>query len=345
MTSPIVKIGLVGCGAIVQQVHLDTLRAHPNAEIVAFAEVDEDRRDEVHRRIPDIRAFADYHDLLSKSDAEAVLICLPTALHSEAAIRAFEADKHVYLEKPIATNRKEAEAVVEAGQRAATVGMMGFNYRFSGLHRSAKNALQKGRIGPPVMVRTVFSTASRTLPAWKTSRASGGGVLLDLASHHVDLLRFLFEEEVAEVTAEQWSEQTEHDSATLFLRLTSGLAVQSFFSHRAGAEDRIEVYGRLGKLALDRYTSADIEITSPGFEYGRLPQLKRELQHLIRGIRRVIHSPGEPSFQVALATFIEACRGKTTQYPDLEDGYRSLSVIEAAEHSATTDQPVQLPVC
>lgn len=341
MTSLSVKIGLVGCGAIAQQVHLDTLRAHPNAEISAFAEIDEDRRDEVQRRIPNSRAFADYQDLLSESDVEAVLICLPTALHSEAAIQAFEAGKHVYLEKPIATNRQEAEAVVEAGQRTATVGMMGFNYRFSELHQSAKKTIQKGEIGDPVMVRTVFSTARNTLPAWKTNRASGGGVLLDLGSHHVDQLRFLFEEEIAEVSAQRWSEQTEHDSATLFLRLTSGLAVQSFFSHRASTEDRIEVYGRDGKIALDRYTSSDIEITSPDFEYGRIPKLKRELQHLVRGVRRVIQPPGEPSFQAALATFIAACRGETIRYPDFEDGYRSLSIIEAAEHSATTERPVQ----
>lgn len=336
-------IGLLGCGEIARRVHLEALEKLPGVRVGALAERDPQRLEDAGRRVPTAERFADYRDLLARSDAEAVVVCLPPALHAEAAVQAFEAGRHVYLEKPIATTLDEARAVVEAGRKAGTVGMMGFNYRFGPLHLEAREQLRAGRAGQLVGARTVFSSAPYAQPAWKGTRQSGGGVLLDLASHHADLVRFLFEDEVAEVSAQLLSQESEHDSALVQMRLAGGLPVQSFFTLGSVVEDRFEVYGRAGKLSFDRHTSAGVAFEPAAFEYGRGAQLRRELRRLAGGVRRVLRAPGEPSFAAALTAFAEAAAGRRSDYPTLEDGYRSLAVLAAAERAASTGESVDVP--
>jgi myo-inositol 2-dehydrogenase/D-chiro-inositol 1-dehydrogenase len=339
------KVGLIGCGRIVQLVHLNILTHLPDVQLVALAEPDVQRRVEASRRAPSAVSFEDYQELLKKSEADAVVICLPTALHAEAAVAALEQGKHVYLEKPLATSLDEAQKVVTSWRRAAVVGMIGFNYRFNALYQAVRHAVEAGRVGPVVAARSVFSTPSHPLPAWKQARPSGGGVLLDLASHHVDLVRFFFKQEVQSVSASLRSQRAEQDSAVLHLQLADGLLVQSLFSHSAVDEDCFEIYGQAGKLAVDRYRSLGVEIIETGREFSRL----RSVTHGLRSFR---HGPGllkkllapghEPSYREALMRFVSAIRGGGVASPDLLDGYRSLEVICAAERSAHTGQSVSL---
>ncbi len=337
-----IKVGLIGCGRIAQLVHLKVLARLPGAELVAFAESDPERRQEVRRHAPKATAFDSYQELLKMTDIKAVVICLPPALHAEAAIAAFEAGKHVYLEKPIATNLIDARAVVETCRSSDLVGIMGYNYRFHTLYQAAKQYIQSGQLGDLVGVRTVFSSAARELPDWKQVRRNGGGVLLDLASHHVDLISFLFDEDIVEVSAGLRSQHSECDTAVLQMRLANDLPIQSFFSISAIDEDRFEIYGQAGKLMLDRYNSTKIEITAPAFEYGRLKRARHEIRMLASGFQRIVRQPGEPSYQAALSAFVTAVHKGNAISPNLEDGYRCLSVIEAAEESAGTGRVVSL---
>jgi myo-inositol 2-dehydrogenase/D-chiro-inositol 1-dehydrogenase len=340
------KIGLIGCGDIARLVHLDILRRLPDAELVALAEPDPQRRADAAERAPEAVAFAGYEDLLEMPEVEAVVICLPNALHAEAAVAALEQGKHIYLEKPLATSLHEARRVLAAWRAAGVVGMIGFNFRFHALYQAARRHLQSGRLGELVSARSVFSTKGQTVPAWKQARANGGGVLLDLASHHVDLVHFLFGRVVRDVFAGLRSQRSEGDSVAVHLRLADGLLVQSFFSMNAVEEDRFEIYGQRGKLMVDRYLSLDVEITEPEIDFSRLKQVGRGLRALVgsRHGRDKIAAPGrEPSYQAALSHFVAAARTNRPCSPDFGDGYRSLAVIEAAEESARTGRVVSLP--
>jgi predicted dehydrogenase len=340
------KLGLIGCGWIGRLIHLDILRRMPDAELVALAEPDPQRRAEAAERAPEAVAFAGYKELLEMPEVEAVVICLPNALHAEAAVAALKKGKHIYLEKPLAASLPEARKVLTAWRPAGVVGMIGFNFRFHALYQAARRHLQSGRLGDLVSARSVFSSKAQTVPAWKQARANGGGVLLDLASHHVDLVHFLFGQAVREVFAGLRSQRGEGDSAAVQLRLADGLLVQSFFSMNAVEEDRFEIYGQRGKLMVDRYLSLDVEITEPAINFSRLKQVGRGLRALVgtRHGRDKISAPGrEPSYHAALAHFVAAARANRPCSPDLGDGYRSLAVIEAAEESAQTGRVVSLP--
>jgi myo-inositol 2-dehydrogenase / D-chiro-inositol 1-dehydrogenase len=339
------RVGIIGCGWFAQAVHLPNLRCLPGVELIAFAEPDPDRRQEASRCVPAAVACADYRDLLKIRDLDAVVVSVPTALHAEVAIAAMQLGKHLYLEKPIATSLEEADQVMSAWKQAGVVGMVGFNYRFNALHQAARLQIQAGKIGPIVGVRSVFSTPMRAMPAWKQTRSDGGGVLLDLASHHIDLVRFLFQQDVLMVCADIESRCTEHDTATLHLRLADGLRVQSYFSLCAVDEDRFEIYGQAGKLTVDRYRSLDVEVTDTGGTSAGLHcvtqwlRFPRSVPRLFRKLRSPWH---EPSYRESLSSFVSAVRGHAQASPDLLDAYRSLEVICAAEESARTGRSVSL---
>jgi predicted dehydrogenase len=277
---------------------------------------------------------------------EAVVICLPTALHAATATAAFEAGKHVYLEKPLAASLEDAGRAVAAWQESGRVGMIGFNYRFNPLVQALRRALCAGRIGRPAGAQTVFTSAGGQREGWRGSRSSGGGVLLDLASHHIDLIRYLFEEEIVEVFARLRSAHTEHDGAALELRLRSGVDVQTLAAYSAVEEDSLSIYGPGGKLKVDRYRGLDVEYTPAYARHTRLRQLGQAFGAAARlpYLWQKRRAPGhEPSYGLALARFCEAAGLGQAASPDLLDGYRSLAVAVAAEESAATGRAVAPP--
>lgn len=328
-----IRIGLVGCGRIAQLVHLRELTSLSGIRVTAIAEPDEDRLARAAARVPAADRYRDYRDLVRESGVDAVVLSLSADLHADAAIASFEAGKHIYLEKPIATNLASADAVVEAWKRAGLIGMMGFNFRFHPCYRRVRRLLAGGRVGPVVALRTVFSSAKRSLPSWKRSRATGGGALLDLGSHHIDLIRFISSAEVAEVSATISSRCTEDDTAFLQLRLTSGWEVQSLFSLATIAEDRLEAHGEGGKLSSDRYADR-IEIRPPVLPTARADVFRRATSDFVRGLRGVWRKARQPSFGDAFEAFAAAVEGGERDIPTLEDGYRCLQVVLAAERSA-----------
>jgi len=340
-----VRVGLIGCGRIAQLVHLDALGRVPGLELVAAAEPVAERRDEVARRLPGCQMLEDHHQLLALPEVEAVLISLPNSLHAEVAVSALEAKKHVYLEKPLATNTEDGRRVVEAWRQSPCVGMIGFNYRFHPLHQELQRELARSRLGTPTLIRTAFTSPPRELPTWKRERASGGGVLLDYASHHIDLLRFLTWSEVVAVAAQIQSQRTEDDTASLQLELANGTLVQSYFSTVGVEKDRFEVQGTGGTLRLDRLGSKKLTFESASRKPGRLMRALSVVSSLgeLRGrIPAALSSGMEPSFDACLARFATSIRGGASPTPDLMDGLCSLQVVEAAEESARTQQFVRL---
>ena len=343
------RLGLIGCGHIARTVHVPILLRLPMAELVAIAEPDRQRREEAARQAPGAEAREDYLELLQMPTVDAVLICLPTALHSEAAEAAFKAGKHVYLEKPVAMDAMGARRVLDAWKQADTVGMIGFNYRFNPLYQEARTWIRSGRLGEIVAVRSVFAAAPHTLPEWKQTRQTGGGALLDLASHHADLLHFFTGLEVKEVTCQTQSQNAEDDSAVIGMRLAGGLLAQTFVSLGAAEEDRFEIYGERGKLTVDRFRSVGVEIRGPRQADATWSRkiaknwntLRRSPYHL----QKRLAIGFEPSYQRALSHFVTTAHAwvqgeRKVVSPDLADGCRSLAVIAAAEESARTDHIV-----
>lgn len=340
-----VRVGVLGCGGIARAAHLPSLAGIPGARVVAVADPDAAHLAAARRFAPSAQAVGNFGAVLEMPDVDAVIIALPPALHTEAATSAIAHGKHVYLEKPSATSLADARRLLAAWEGSGLTAMIGFNYRRNPIVEQARRALGAGAVGMPIAARTVFATPARPTPSWKARRDGGGGVLLDLAVHHIDLIRFVLGAEVSAVSAELRSLESEDDTALVQLCLTNGCTVQSFFSLASVEEDRIDVFGTAGKLAIDRYGSLRPEVTATkaggalGRSVRRLAAEWSALPYALRKRRAPMH---DPSFPAAIEAFVGAVRDRRCVEPNPHDAVRALAVVEAAEASARSRRTVTL---
>ncbi|GIX07470.1 MAG: hypothetical protein KatS3mg115_1873 [Candidatus Poribacteria bacterium] len=188
-----VRIGLVGCGGI-SRAHARGLRAlGPEwAKVVLCCDLDPDRA-RLRAEELDAEAFTtDWDEVFDHPEIEAVDLCLPHHLHAEAAIAAAQAGKHILIEKPLARTLEEADRILNAVQRSGVLLMVAFVERFEADHQRAKELLDAGAIGRPMLVR-VDHNQNLLLPpdSWiRSAELLGGGALASAGCHRLDLLRW-----------------------------------------------------------------------------------------------------------------------------------------------------------
>lgn len=341
MSEPI-GVGLVGCGRIARMFHLPVLRDLPSARLVAVADANTAARAAALELAPGTTGVADVEALLALPDVDAVVICLPTHLHAPAAVAAFEAGKHVYVEKPLAADVEEGRRTHQAWTASGRTGAVGFNFRFHPLYVQARRTLAVGELGEVVALRAVFSSAPREVPEWKRDRATGGGALLDLASHHVDLVRFLLDTEVTAVSASIRSRRSAEDTAAVTLQLATGGVAQLLATVSAAASDRVEILGTTATLEVDRMVRRRVTLTPADAGAGGLAGARRVLLGGALATLDRLRPPPEPSFAAALSAFVDDARAGSGSGPTIDDGLRSLVVVDAAERAAASGQ--QVPV-
>jgi len=182
-----VKIGIIGLGAI-GSIHADAYQATSGAEIAAICDISDARLAEIGNKYNVKQRFKDYRDLL-KTNVDAVSICVGNVLHREVAIAALKAGKNILLEKPMAMNAAEADAIVKAGKMAKKVIQIGMVWRQSEQAKVVRDYVQKGLFGEIYHLRAVL-IRRRGIPGlggWFTTKnASGGGPLIDIGVHWFD---------------------------------------------------------------------------------------------------------------------------------------------------------------
>jgi predicted dehydrogenase len=339
-----IGFGVIGCGVIAYWTHLRELQRLPGVRLVAAADPDAAARERA-AKLAGIPVHEQAGDLLARSDIDAVVISAPTLLHSELGIAAARARKHFYLEKPIAHSAAQANLLAHAVREAGICAAIGFNRRCHPLYRDARDLIGAGRLGAIRAVSSSFNEpiSSDAMPSWKRARNTGGGVLLDLASHHADLLRWFLGDEASEVEARIHSRATEDDEAWMRVTMRDGVVAQSYFSFLAGRADFLEFFGERGTLRLDRHRSSLSLRLARRFGYGvRSAFLMPSRETLAWRLMRPARPSYEPSYRKSLAEFVEAIRGRPSRAASIADGLRSLEIVLAAEESSRTSRPAPL---
>lgn len=331
-------LAVAGCGRLAREVILPLLGSMPGVQVTAVADPDPAALKAASLLAPHARTFQDWRDLTGCTGVKAIVVALPPALHAEAACATIRAGRALYLEKPMAVSADGARQVVAAHASGNVPVMVGFNYRFNPLVEAIRREVRRGAIGAPLLMRTVLSTGSVPGRSWRARRESGGGVLLDLASHHVDLVRHLLDAEIVRVCARVVNGRDGAQTAMLALDTSIGTLVSAVFATGAVEDDRIEVAGSLGQVAVDRYRSL-----APRSRGVRVPGRLHGLADLVRASRHVTHawrkrrSPWhEPSYRRALQHFLDAVRHGRSPSPGVADGWAALATILAAERAART---------
>lgn len=187
-----IRVGVTGLG--MGYGHVKQLVANQNAEVVALCDKDEARLEQVASEcnIPNI--YSDFGKMLRSGGLDAVVIATPNKFHAPYTIAALKAGLHVFCEKPMAMNTREAEKMVAASAKAKKNLMINFSYRFSDMSYALKQQVDAGVVGNIYFGRTIWHRR-RGMPrfgGWFGSKElAGGGPLIDLGVHRLDLALWL----------------------------------------------------------------------------------------------------------------------------------------------------------
>ena len=146
-----IRIGMIGFGNMARKKHIPWIRETGKFEITAASDIVADTGMAAELGVP--RYYTDHRDLLADPEVDAVLIASPHDLHREHAVAAFEAGKHVIIEKPIARNLEESQAILDAAERAGTIGMTGFCQRYTPNHAYIRQLIDGGEFGQLLSAR------------------------------------------------------------------------------------------------------------------------------------------------------------------------------------------------
>lgn len=186
------KVGIVGTG--IGRIHAGGYKKCEDVEIKTICDVDSERAEKFASEFDVKKICNDYKELIADDEIDAVSICTPNSLHAPIAIAAFESGKHVICEKPISTNAADARKMVEAGKKSGKIFMMAFNNRFRGDTQLLKKCIEMGDLGEIYYAKTGW-LRRKGIPGmggWFTTKAmSGGGPLIDLGVHVLDLALWL----------------------------------------------------------------------------------------------------------------------------------------------------------
>ncbi|MCX6905366.1 MAG: Gfo/Idh/MocA family oxidoreductase [Verrucomicrobia bacterium] len=249
-----VRWGVIGSGGIARRRTIpEGIIPAANAQLAAVFDVNAAANAEVAGQF-DARPAGSVDDLLG-ADLDAVYIATPPQTHREQALACAQAGKHVLCEKPLGLNVAEAEEMAAACRQARVRLGTAFMMRFLTQHQAALDLIRAGRLGQPVLARAQLSCWYPPMPgAWRQNPAlGGGGALMDMGGHCLDLLEMFFGP-VCAVSC--FTHRTIHgyaseDSAVVNLRFANGALgmVDSFFClPDEASQNRLELYGSKGSI-------------------------------------------------------------------------------------------------
>ena len=203
-----VRIGIIGVGTI-GSVHANNYAKVENAEVVALCDILPDRLAEKAKTHNVAKTYADYNELLADPEIDAVSVCVPNDMHAPIAIAALNAGKHVMLEKPMTLSAELGKQIIAARDAAGKQLQMGMVWRQKPQARLLKEIIENGRLGNiyQIRVKLIRRRGIPGLGGWFTTKAkSGGGGLIDIAVHFLDLVMWLADKwEPTKVSAKTYS--------------------------------------------------------------------------------------------------------------------------------------------
>jgi UDP-N-acetylglucosamine 3-dehydrogenase len=184
-----VKVAVIGYGQI-GPTHIDAYKQLADVEIAAVCDLDENRAKAAQEKSGAGLCVTDYHEILKRPDIDIISVCIPTYLHAELTIKAAAAGKHVFCEKPMAMRLEDAEAMIEACERANVKLGLGFCRRFDNQWLKMAEIVHSGILGDQIIWRS-YATGRGAPTPWFFNREQGGGPFVDGAVHNYDFAELM----------------------------------------------------------------------------------------------------------------------------------------------------------
>lgn len=357
-----VRVGVIGPSWWVNFWHLPAIKSHPKARLTAVCGATSRVEAQVAERYgPQVRAYTDWDTMLSAEALDGVIVCTPNDLHFPASMAALRRGLSVLCEKPVAMNAIQAREMADMARAKALVGMCNFPYRDNPAVQTFRRLTAQGYLGRLIHLRGDYygGFGLNGPPGWRGYRErSGGGILADLGSHLIDLVRFVTQKEFGSVCAHtltllrepQSGETTglarsedprvgprNDDSCAFLAEMEDGVQAVLHTSWTAyqgaeGQHQEIEAFGTQGRL---HFIANHAGILLRGKRTGESHWERIPLQNVIAHGTAPTEDedyfrPGRLGPINTTYRWIEAIhRGEITVSPSLDDGWRSQQVIDA----------------
>jgi predicted dehydrogenase len=335
-----VSAAIIGAG-VIGRIRARSISNSGTGRVSAIADVDPSRAQELAEEFSAAHT-ANWREAVSRSDIDAVVVSTPTKFHSEIAVEALKAGKHVLCEKPLARTAEEAGRIVEAARRAERVLKTGFNYRQMAHTRKARELMEAHAIGPVYFLRCRYGHGGRPgyEQHWCTDAdLSGGGVLQEQGIHIVDLVRVFLGEPcrvLAETSRHFWAFPEVEDNCFCLFKTPAGQLAQLHVSWTQWINIlEIEIFGRDGYLRLEGRDG----------HYGpqRLTWGKRQPSHG-RPVEEVFSFESvNDSWSREWQEFFDLIHDGAGSIAAAEEGLRTQQLVEAAYRSARQKSWVEIP--
>jgi UDP-N-acetylglucosamine 3-dehydrogenase len=336
-----VKVAIIGCGSIAIHRHVPEYVDNDSVEIVAFCDLKIERAEKFTAAHGGV-AYTDYKKMLQDLEIDAVSVCLPNALHAPVSIDAANAGCHVLCEKPMATNTQEALEMIKAAKDNHVLLMIGHNQRMMPPHVKAKEILLTGEMGRVISFRTAFGHGGPE--NWSIDGAGSWffhkedayvGAMGDLGVHKADLIRWMLDDEVVEVSAfvENLDKagSTVDDNAVCLLRMKKGSigTMTASWTYYKGEDNSTILYCENGviKIGTDPNDQVIVE--------------KRDGQVDRYNVGAIATNDVQVGSGI-IGAFINSIVTETAVTISGEEGMKSLQVIIACLEAAATKKTVTL---
>ena len=311
------KLGLVVVGTgFWGRSHVRVLNSLRNVRVVGICDTDLKRAKDVARTF-EVQYCKSLDEILSQREVDAATICTPTTTHKEVAMKAIEAGKDVFIEKPIASTSEEARELLSIAKKEGVQVAVGFVERYNPAVRYIKELVDKRKLGKIILV------IARRVTRWP-QRIGDVGVTKDSAIHDIDIMRYLIGGDVRTVYAKTGSLVHKFEDFSEILLNFSG--------------------GEVGFIDANWLTPRKIrKLTVTGSEAtATIDYLTQEtvVENSIKSVMPRLKW-GEP-LRLELESFVSAIRAGRPPSASGEDGLKALEVCEAALESGRTGQVVQV---
>lgn len=309
-----VNVGVIGVGAMGEN-HVRVYHKMEEANLIGISDVNERALKRIEKKY-ETTGYTDYNELLENPEIEAVSVCVPTTFHHSVVMEAIKNKKHVLVEKPIAFTLQEAEEMISAAKEAGVILATGHVERFNPAVQKAKELVNDGVIGDIV---SAFAKRVGPLPP----RIKDVGVAIDLAIHDLDVMNYLFDEDIVQVYGVMNSilddcEFEDHAEIMVsFNNESTGIIEVNWLTPYKRRE--LELTGTDGIISVD-YIEQSIEV------FGKFAQ-DIEIKH-------------EEPLKEELKSFLNSV--ENNQEPEItgEDGLRALKMVIAANKSSKEHKPI-----
>lgn len=350
------KIAIIGAGGIATQAHAPGYLNMDNVEIIGVCDVIRERAEELAEKLNAAFVCEDYRELFALEGLDAVDICTPNYLHSVIAVDALNHGFHVFCEKPDAINTEEAEKIKHAAEKSGKTLMVMRNNRYLGASSYLKNFIDDGKMGEIYAARCGWQRR-RGIPGkggWFTTKEqSGGGPLIDLGVHMIDLTLWLMgnpvpvavsgstyckfaDNDVVDSVNSDFGTKNDdgifdvEDLAMGFIKFDNGACMQIEFSWASNVEQEQRFFELRGDKAGAVWSSKEDQLKIFTEEYGStvdvLPNVKTPVQIHEANLRHfadVVLNGAKPMFEP-------------------QQGVNMIKILQAMYESAKTGKEVRL---